>query len=98
MTNFLMTPSGFRQLFKKILLPSRPERPLHALDHRIAKEWIKKRLAVLYPELRGDPVALEHAYRELDLEPAGTVRRPDGEVKSFEMNLPSTVLDGFEQS
>ena len=92
-----MTPSGFRQLFKKIITPSRPDRPLHALDHRIAKEWIKKRLAVLYPELRGDPVALENAYRELDLEPAGPVRRGDGEVKSFEMNLPSTLSGGFDQ-
>ncbi len=93
-----MTSSGFRHLFKKILTPSRPERPLHALDCRLAKEWIKKRLAALYPELRGDSVALEKAYRELDLEPTGAVHRVDGEVKSFEMNLPSTINGGFDQS
>ena len=93
----MQQPSSFRQLFKRILLPSKPDRPLHALDQRIAKEWIKKRLAALFPELRGDPVAMENAYRELGLESAGTVRRVDGEGKSFEMNLPSAVTDGFEQ-
>jgi hypothetical protein len=83
-----------RTFFKRLLAP---DRPLHAVDRRMAKEWIKKRLAALYPELRGDPAALEQAYRELDLEPTGTVRRADGEVKSFQMNLPPEVGDGFEQ-
>ena len=72
-----MTPSGFRQLFKKIITPSRPDRPLHALDHRIAKEWIKKRLG-------------HHRFDWAH-------RRADGEVKSFEMNLPSTLSGGFDQ-
>ena len=78
-------------------MPQRPERPLHAVDRRIAKEWIKKRLAVLYPELRGDPVVLENAYQELGLESTGVVRRVDGEVQSFAMKLPSSVTDGFDQ-
>ncbi len=92
-----MNSNGFRQFFKKILLPAKADRPLHALDHRMAKEWIKKRLAALYPELRGDPVALEQVYRELGLESTGTVRRVDGEVKSYEMNLPAHLSGGFDQ-
>ena len=88
---------SLRHLFTRILAPQRPERPLHAVDRRIAKEWIKKRLVALYPELRGDPVALEAAYRELGLESTGTARRPDGEIQTFAMKLPSAVSDGFRQ-
>ena len=88
---------SLRHLFTRILLPQRPERPLHAVDRRMAKEWIKKRLATLYPELRGDPVALEAAYRDLGLESTGTIRRPDGEIQTFAMKLPSSISDGFEQ-
>ena len=88
---------SLRHLFTRILTPQPPERPLHAIDRRMAKEWIKKRLAALYPELRGDPAALETAYHELGLESTGTVRRPDGEVPSFAMKLPSSVNDGFDQ-
>ena len=43
--------------------------PVHPLDRRMAKEWVKRRLIVLYPELRNDARALEAAYQELDLEP-----------------------------
>ncbi len=88
---------SLRHLFTRILLPQRPERPLHAVDRRMAKEWIKKRLTALYPELRGDPVALEAAYQDLGLESTGTIRRPDGEVQSFAMKLPSSISDGFRQ-
>ena len=88
---------SLRQLFKRVLLPQRPERPLHAIDRRLAKEWIKKRLAALFPELRGDPVALENAYRELGLESTGTVRRPDGEVSTFAMNVSPDVDGPFDQ-
>ncbi len=88
---------SLRQFFQRVLLPQKPERPLHAIDRRMAKEWVKKRLAALYPELRGDPQALEIAYRELGLEATGTVRRPDGEVPSFEMNLPSSLDGRFDQ-
>ncbi len=51
--------NSLRKFFKRVLLQVPPERPLHALDGRIAKEWIKKRLAALYPELRVDPERLE---------------------------------------
>ena len=88
---------SLRHLFSRVLLPQRPERPLHAVDRRMAKEWIKKRLCALYPELRSDPEALEAAYHELGLESTGTVRRTDGEVPSFAMKLPSSVSDGFDQ-
>ena len=88
---------SLRQFFTRVLLPTKPERPLHAIDRRMAKEWIKKRLVALYPELKGDPQALEVAYQELGLESTGTVRRTDGEVPSFAMQLPAAVSRGFEQ-
>ena len=88
---------SLRQFFTRVLLPTKPERPLHAIDRRMAKEYIKKRLAALYPELRGDPLALEAAYRELGLESTGTVQRVDGEVASFAMRMPPGVSGGFDQ-
>ncbi len=88
---------SLRQFFKRVLLPPRPERPLHAIDRRMAKEWIKRRLAALFPELRGDPVALENAYRELGLESTGVVRRADGEVQSFAMHVSPDVASPFDQ-
>ncbi len=33
----------------------------------LAKRFIKSRLKILYPQLRGDPAALERAYEKLDL-------------------------------
>ena len=88
---------NLRHFFTRVLTPQRPERPLYAIDRRMAKEWIKKRLALLFPELRGDPVALENAYRELGLQSTGTVRRPDGEISTFFMNVTPEVTDPFEQ-
>lgn len=44
------------------------ERPLHPIDRRMARHWVKQRLVHIFPELRGNPEALEQAYRELDLE------------------------------
>ena len=46
---------------------------VHPVDRGLAKRWIKQRLLVVFPELRGDPKALEAAYRALSLEP-----RPGG--------------------
>ena len=92
-----MNSSSLRHLFTRILVPAAAERPLHEIDRRLAKEWIKKRLAALYPELRGDHEALEAAYRELGLEPTGTVRRPDGEVKSYAMSLPAAIAGAFDR-
>ena len=89
--------NSIRQFFKRVLQPPSPDRPLHELDRRMAKEWIKRRLAGIYPELRGDPARLEEAYQELGLESTGTVRRPDGEVPSFKVNLPESVARPLEQ-
>lgn len=38
-------------------------------ERRLAEEWVKRRLALIFPELRGNPRALAEAYRELDLQP-----------------------------
>lgn len=47
----------------------RREPPVHPIDRGLARQYIKKRLAHIYPELRDDPEALERAYRTLSLEP-----------------------------
>lgn len=45
------------------------EKPLHPIDRRAAKFYVKQRLAHIFPELRNDPEALERAYQELDIRP-----------------------------
>lgn len=42
---------------------------LHPVDSGLAKQWIKRRLIAVFPELGYDPVALEQAYQGLSLEP-----------------------------
>ena|SRR5579862_9635813 len=60
---------------------------LHPLDRKIAKQYIKKRMLLLFPELRNNPAALEKAYRDLSLEPRpGTEEGDMGTY--FEMVLP----------
>ncbi len=51
-----------------------------AYERRLAQEWVKRRLAAVFPELRGDPRALDRAYAELGLE-------KDGDA-SFQMRTP----------
>lgn len=58
--------TGLLDFFKRKL---RREETLHPLDRGLARQWVKKRLAAVFPELRDDPVALERAYRALSLEP-----------------------------
>ncbi len=41
---------------------------VHPVQRGLAKRWVKQRLLAVYPELRGDPKALEAAYRSLSLE------------------------------
>ncbi len=55
---------GFVDYFKRQL---GLEKPLHPVERRMAKHWVKQRLMHIFPELRGDPEALEQAYRDLDL-------------------------------
>jgi len=63
------------------------EPALHPLDQRMARQWVKRRLASTYPELRDNPAALEAAYRSFSLEPGlGTEEGSRGAY--FEMTLP----------
>ena len=65
------------------------EPPIHPMDRRIAKPWVKERPKRLYPELRLDPKGREQAYQELGIEPReGTGR---GGATVFEITLPGEV-------
>ncbi len=65
------------------------EPPVHPLDRRMAKRWVKERLKVLYPELRADPRALEAAYRDLSLE--ALPGAGEGGEALFEVILPGRL-------
>ena len=71
--------------FLKKALGAEPK--LNPVDRGLAKQWIKKRLIVVFPELRNDPKALEQAYRQLSLEPREGTEEGDAETV-FEMSLP----------
>jgi hypothetical protein len=75
--------SGLVEFFKRAL---GAEPPLHPIDRRAAKHYVKQRLAHIFPELRNDPEALERAYRELDLEPRAGVGKGGSTV--FEAIIP----------
>jgi hypothetical protein len=62
------------------------EPPLHPLDRRIAKRWVKERLKRIYPELRLDPRALEQAYQDLGIEPHEGAGK--GGATVFQITLP----------
>jgi len=62
------------------------EPPLHPLDRKIAKRWVKERLKRIYPELRLDPKALEKAYQDLGIEPHEGSGK--GGATVFEITLP----------
>ena len=72
------------QFFKKAL---GREPALHPIDQGLAKQWVKKRLLVVYPELRDDPKALEEAYQSLSMEPRLGTEEGD-QAAYFEMRLP----------
>ena len=77
--------SPLMQFFKRAL---GREPKLHPIDRGMAKHWIKKRLLVVFPELRNNPQALEQAYRDLSLEPR--LGSEEGDAAAyFEMTLPS---------
>ncbi len=61
---------------------------LHPIDRGLAKQWVKKRLLQVYPELKDDPKALEAAYQSLSLEPRLGTEEGD-QATYFEMTLPS---------
>ena len=58
--------TGLRSLFQRAL---KKAPPVSYVEGGMAKQWIKRRLLVLYPKLRNHPDALQTAYEELDLEP-----------------------------
>ncbi|MDD5199466.1 MAG: hypothetical protein PHC88_06645 [Terrimicrobiaceae bacterium] len=78
--------SGIIEFFRRKL---GGEKPLHPIDRRAAKHWVKQRLAHIFPELRNDPEALERAYRELDMEPRPGSGR--GGETVFEAILPGRL-------
>jgi len=61
--------------------------PVHPVEGRMAKQWIKRRLLAIFPELRNQPEALEAAYQELDLEPQRGANTGDPYIY-FEVKLP----------
>ena len=58
--------TGLRSLFQRAL---KKAPPVDAVECGMARQWIKRRLLVVYPNLRNHPQALDAAYEELDLEP-----------------------------
>jgi hypothetical protein len=65
----------------------RQEPKLHPIDAQIAKRYIKRRLCLMFPELREDPQRLEAAYRALSLEPREGTEEGDAGV-FFEVRMP----------
>ena len=76
--------TGLRSLFLRALSKAPP---VSLIERGMAKQWVKRRLRALYPELRNHPDDLEEAYQKLDLEPRRGLE--DGEPFSyFEMTPP----------
>jgi len=73
--------------FLKTKLQGEP--PVHPVEKMLAKRWVKERLKAVFPELRGNPRALEQAYRDLGLE----ARPGSGKGGSvlFEITLPGEI-------
>jgi hypothetical protein len=63
------------------------EPALHPIDQGMAKQWVKKRLIAVFPELKDDPKALDAAYQALSMEPR--LGSEEGDQSTyFEMTLP----------
>gem|GEM_PF-357335 len=67
------------------------EPPVHPLDRKMARRWVKERIKRMFPELRADPRALEAAYRQLSLEPLEGAGK--GGETVFEVVLPDLTTD-----
>ncbi len=76
--------TGLVDFFKRAF---RAERPLHPVESRMAKRWIKQRLVAVFPELQNNPRALEQAYQTLSLEPREGTEEGDAGTY-FEITLP----------
>lgn len=79
--------SPLMQFFRKAL---GREPALHPVERGMAKQWVKRRLVLIYPELRNDPKALDAAYRSLSLEPRLGTEEGD-QAAYFEMILPDST-------
>lgn len=79
-----MRTTGLFQLIKRAFCA---EPPLHPIEQKMAKRWIKQRLVSVFPELRKDAAALERAYQSLSLDPRPGTDEGDGETV-FEMSAP----------
>lgn len=67
------------------------EPPVHPVELRMAKRWVKERLKRMYPELRDDPKRLEEVYQSLSLEPSEGGGKGGGAI--YEMNIPGRLDD-----
>ena len=66
------------------------EQPVHPIEQRMAKRWVKERLKRLFPELRSNPEELEKAYRQLGIELREGAGR--GGTAVYEISLPDKDL------
>jgi hypothetical protein len=75
---------GLFQIIKRTLMR---EPKLHPVDYGMAKRWTKQRLAVVFPDLKNNPRALEAAYQSLSLSPKQGTEEGDADTV-FEVGLP----------
>lgn len=69
------------------------DQPVHPIDQRIAKRWVKERLKRLFPELRSNPEELEKAYHQLGLESREGAGR--GGAAVYEVTLPDKAFQDY---
>ncbi len=79
-----MVKNGLIEVFRRAF---RSDRFLHPVERGMAKQYILQRLVDVFPELRGDPVALDRAYKSLSLEPRAG-HGPNEAPTVFEMSAP----------
>lgn len=82
--------TGLVSLFRRQFLG---ESPVHPVDRRLAKEWIKKRLVAIFPELRWDPEGLERTYHDLNLEMLREQASSTEPEPLYQVKLPGRELD-----
>jgi len=77
-------PTGLLSLIKRAF---RSQPAMHPVEDGMARRWIKQRLVAVFPELRNNPAALEHAYQTLGLEPRAGQGGDEAETV-FELRFP----------
>lgn len=66
------------------------EAPIHPLERKLAKRWVKERLKKIYPEFKNDPDALDRAYQQLGLEVHDGAGK--GGAAVYEITLPDSNI------